>query len=243
MQRGHLHPISSLIREANQIFFRMGFTFAEGPLIEDEWYNFDALNVPKDHPARDMQDTFFIKDEPGMVLRTHTSPVQVRYMEAQVKEGIQPPYRVIVPGRAFRNEATDMTHEAEFFQLEGLAIDKDVSLANLKGTLERFFRELFKGAQVETRFRPSYFPFVEPGVEVDMRLVGQNAPEKLRDRWIEMMGAGMVHPTVLANAGVDPEKYQGFAFGMGLDRLALLRWGIDDVRLMHSGDLRFVNQF
>ncbi len=160
-----------------------------------------------------------------------------------MKNNILPPYRIIVPGRTFRNEATDMTHEAEFFQMEGLVVGEDVSLANLKGTLERFYRELFKGAEVEIRFRPSYFPFVEPGVEVDMRLVGQNAPEKLRDRWIEMMGAGMVHPNVLKNAGVDPEKYQGFAFGMGLDRLALLRWGIDDVRLMHSADLRFVNQF
>jgi len=221
----------------------MGFTFEEGPLLETEWYNFDALNVPKDHPARDMQDTFFIKDEEERVLRTHTSPVQVRYMEAQTKKGIQPPYRVIVPGKVFRNEATDMTHEAEFFQIEGLAVGEDVTLANLKGTLARFFSELFKGASVEVRFRPSFFPFVEPGVEVDMRLVGSDVPDKLRDKWIEMMGAGMVHPSVLKNAGVDPRKYRGFAFGMGLDRLAMLRWGIDDVRLMHSADLRFVNQF
>jgi len=238
-----MHPISSLIREANKIFFDMGFTFEEGPLLETEWYNFDALNVPKDHPARDMQDTFFIKDEEERVLRTHTSPVQVRYMEAQTKKGIQPPYRVIVPGKVFRNEATDMTHEAEFFQIEGLAVGEDVTLANLKGTLARFFSELFKGASVEVRFRPSFFPFVEPGVEVDMRLVGSDVPDKLRDKWIEMMGAGMVHPSVLKNAGVDPRKYRGFAFGMGLDRLAMLRWGIDDVRLMHSADLRFVNQF
>ena len=221
----------------------MGFTFEEGPLLETEWYNFDALNVPKDHPARDMQDTFFIKDDEERVLRTHTSPVQVRYMEAQTKKGIQPPYRVIVPGKVFRNEATDMTHEAEFFQIEGLAVGEDVTLANLKGTLARFFSELFKGASVEVRFRPSFFPFVEPGVEVDMRLVGSDVPDKLRDKWIEMMGAGMVHPSVLKNAGVDPRKYRGFAFGMGLDRLAMLRWGIDDVRLMHSADLRFVNQF
>lgn len=241
--KGHNHPISSLIREANRIFLQLGFTFAQGPLLESEWYNFDALNVPKDHPARDMQDTFFIKDEPGYVLRTHTSPLQVRYMESQVKKGIEPPYRVIVPGKVFRNEATDMTHEAEFFQLEGLAVGPDVTLATLKGTLEQFFKELFKGANVEVRFRPSYFPFVEPGVEVDMRLVGENVPEKLKDRWIEMMGAGMIHPNVLKNAGVDPEKYRGFAFGMGLDRLAMLRWGIDDVRLMHSADLRFINQF
>ena len=231
------------MREANAIFGRMGFSFEEGPLLEDEWHNFDSLNVPKDHPARDMQDTFFIKDEPGMVLRTHTSPVQVRYMQQMSGKGEAPPYRIIVPGKVFRNEATDMTHEAEFFQIEGLAVGEDVSLANLKGTLARFFKELFTGASVEVRFRPSFFPFTEPSVEVDMRLVGEHVPEKLRDRWIEMMGAGMIHPNVLKNAGVDSTKYKGFAFGMGLDRLALLRWGIDDVRLMHSADLRFVNQF
>jgi len=246
--KGHIHPISSLIREANQIFSRMGFTLAEGPLVESQHYNFDSLNVPKDHPARDMQDTFFMKDEIGedgmpKVLRTQTSPVQVRYMEAQMKKGIEPPYRIIVPGKVFRNEATDMTHEAEFFQLEGLAVGEDVTLASLKGTLDRFYTELFKGAEVEVRFRPSFFPFVEPGVEVDARINGEHVPEKLRGRWIEMMGAGMVHPQVLANAGVDPEKYRGFAFGMGLDRLAMLRWGIDDIRLMHSADLRFINQF
>ncbi|MBI2004845.1 phenylalanine--tRNA ligase subunit alpha [Patescibacteria group bacterium] len=241
--RGHIHPLSLLIREANDIFYRMGFSFAEGPLLEDEWHNFDALNVPKDHPARDMQDTFFIKDSPGMVLRTHTSNVQIRYMEEQIQKGIPPPYRIIVPGKVFRNEATDMTHEAEFYQLEGLCVGKDISLAHLKDTLARFYQEIFKGASVEVRFRPSYFPFVEPGVEVDARLVGKQVPEKLRDKWIEMMGAGMVHPQVLKNAGVDHTTFQGFAFGMGLDRLAMLRWGIDDVRLMHSADLRFVNQF
>lgn len=241
-ESGHLHPISSLIREANRIFFDMGFTFAEGPLVESEWYNFDALNVPKDHPARDMQDTFFIKDEPGMVLRTHTSPVQVRYMESQIKNGVEPPYRVIVPGKVFRNEATDMTHEAEFFQIEGLAVGKDISLGHLKGTLQTFFNGLFKGS-VDIRFRPSFFPFTEPSVEVDMRLNAPDAPDKLRGKWIEMMGAGMVHPNVLKNAGVDPSQYQGFAFGMGLDRLAIVRWGIDDIRLMHSADLRFINQF
>ena len=297
MQEGHIHPISSLIREANQIFYAMGFTCAEGPLLESEHYNFDMLNFPKDHPARDMQDTFFVKDRPGYVLRTHTSPVQVRYMEAQMKKGTMPPYRVIVPGKVFRNEATDMTHEAEFFQIEGLAVGEDITLAHLKGTLAKFLEEIMsasarggpasggkgnqgsasggKATNVEIRFRPSFFPFVEPGVEVDMRVTGKDAPaktspgtgssplsvspgepkaladaslsdafrEKFRDKWIEMMGAGMVHPNVLKNAGVDPAKYQGFAFGMGLDRLALLRWGIDDIRLMHSADLRFVNQF
>lgn len=241
--RGHIHPISSLIREANKIFGEIGFTFAEGPLVESEWYNFDSLNVPKDHPARDMQDTFFIKGEKEMVLRTHTSPVQVRYMESQIKKGILPPYRVIVPGKVFRNEATDMTHEAEFFQLEGLVVSDDTTLGHMKWTINYFLQKLFDGIQVETRFRPSFFPFVEPGNEVDMRLVGDKAPEKLRDRWIEMMGAGMVHPNVLKSAGIDATKYRGFAFGMGLDRLAILRWGIDDIRLMHSADLRFINQF
>jgi phenylalanyl-tRNA synthetase alpha chain len=240
---GHLHPISSLIREANRIFSEMGFAFAEGPLVESEWYNFDSLNVPKDHPARDMQDTFFIKNEKEMVLRTHTSPVQVRYMEGQIKKGIAPPYRIIVPGKVFRNEATDMTHEAEFFQLEGLVVSDDTTLGHMKWTINEFLSKLFEGVDVETRFRPSFFPFVEPGVEVDMRLVGDKAPEKLRDRWVEMMGAGMVHPNVLKSAGVDAAKYRGFAFGMGLDRLAILRWGIDDIRLMHSADLRFINQF
>lgn len=241
--RGSLHPISNLVREANSIFFDMGFTYAEGPLMETEWYNFDALNVPKDHPARDMQDTFFIKDQSGYVLRTHTSNVQIRYMQAQIKKNVMPPYRMVTMGHVFRNEATDVTHEAEFSQMEGLVVGEDITLAHLKGTLARFFRELFGGSSVDIRFRPSFFPFTEPSVEVDMRVSGVNVPEKLRGRWIEIMGAGMVHPNVLKNAGVDPEYYQGFAFGMGLDRLALLRWGIDDVRLMHSADLRFINQF
>lgn len=240
--KGHIHPISSLIREANRIFLQMGFTFAEGPLLEDEVHNFDSLNVPKDHPARDMQDTFFIKDAPGMVLRTHTSNVQIRYMEEQIQKGVQPPYRMVAMGKVFRNEATDMTHEAEFFQMEGMVIGENITMAHLRGTLTEFFSQLM-GGQAEVRFRPSFFPFVEPGLEVDMRVMGESVPEKLRGRWIEIMGAGMVHPNVLKNAGVDPKKYQGFAFGGGLDRLAILRWGIDDIRLMHSADLRFINQF
>lgn len=210
--------------------------------MESEWYNFDALNVPKDHPARDMQDTFFMKSEEGMVLRTHTSNVQVRYMEEQMKQGSLPPYRVVSMGKVFRNEATDMTHEAEFFQIEGLAVGTDVTLATLRGTLTEFFSKLMQGS-VEIRFRPSFFPFTEPSVEVDMRAMSDNVPEKLRGRWIEIMGAGMVHPAVLQNAGVDPKKYRGWAFGGGLDRIAMLRWGIGDVRLMHSADLRFINQF
>ena len=240
--RGHIHPVSSLVREVNGIFFDMGFTLVDGPLLESEHYNFDALNVPKDHPARDMQDTFYIKDDPGYVLRTHTSGLQIRYMTEQVKKGIMPPYRVIAPGKCFRNEATDMTHEAEFFQIEGLAVGADITLAHLKGTLAKFFSVVFRGS-AEVRFRPSFFPFTEPSVEIDVRAIGEKVPEKLRDRWIELGGAGMVHPQVLENCGLDSKKYQGFAFGPGLDRIAMLKWGIDDVRLMHSADLRFINQF
>jgi len=236
---GHIHPIPQAIREINAIFYDMGFEFAEGPLIESEWYNFDALNVPRDHPARDAQDTFFVKGRAETVLRTHTSPVQVRYMEKKVKAGSMPPYRIIVPGRVFRNEATDATHEAQFFQLEGLAIDKKgkVTLAHLKGALEEFFSRFF-GAERQVRFRPGYFPFVEPGVEVDM-LHRSSRGEK----WLELMGAGMVHPHVLNAIGLDPQEYAGFAFGVGIERLIAIRHEVDDVRLFHNGDLRFVNQF
>lgn len=229
---GHIHPISNAIAEINAIFHDMGFTFAEGPLIEDEWYNFDALNVPRDHPARDMQDTFFVKGEKEKVLRTHTSPVQVRYMEAN-----EPPLRVIVPGRVFRNEATDATHEAQFYQLEGLAIDTDITLGHLKGTLEEFFSRYF-GRDIKTRFRPGYFPFVEPGVEVDILYTSTRG-----EKWLELLGAGMVHPNVLKAAKIDPDKYQGFAFGVGVERLLAVKYEIEDVRLFHQGDLRFVNQF
>ena len=235
--RGHLHPLSSMIAEINSIFSEIGFVFAEGPELEYVVYNFDKLNVPKDHPSRDMQDTFYIEGFDDRVMRTHTSPVQARFMESHT-----PPIRVIVPGKVFRNEATDATHEAQFYQLEGLMIDKDVSLGHLKGTLEFFFARFF-GGQVEVRLRPSFFPFVEPGLEVDMRLTGDSAPVKLRDRWIEIMGAGMVHPNVIREAGIDPAVYQGFAFGMGIDRLAVMKYGIDDVRLLYTGDLRVVSQF
>lgn len=213
----------------------MGFSVASGPEVEDEWHNFTALNVPQDHPARDMQDTFWLPD--GRVMRTHTSPVQIRYMETH-----EPPIRIIAPGKVFRNEATDMTHEAQFYQLEGLVIAPDVTLAHLKGTLETFFKEFFKGG-VEVRLRPSFFGFTEPSVEVDMRLSGDNVPEKLRNRWIEVMGAGMVHPKVLNSAGIDPKRFQGFAFGVGLERLCMLRWGIDDIRVFHQGDIRLPMQF
>ncbi len=230
-----IHPITGAIREIGQIFAEMGFSIADGPELEDEWHNFTALNVPQDHPARDMQDTFWLPD--GRVMRTHTSPVQVRWMENN-----EPPIRIIVPGKVYRNEATDMTHEAQFYQLEGLVIDETTSLANMKWVLETFFAKFFKGS-VEVRLRPSFFGFTEPSVEVDMRLTGENVPAKLKDRWIEVMGAGMVHPAVIKNAGIDPAKYQGFAFGGGLERLCMLKWEIDDVRLFHTGDLRLVQQF
>ncbi len=235
-QIGHHHPLSQVITEVNNIFAKVGFTFAEGPERELVAFNFDALNVPKDHPSRDMQDTFYIAGKPDVVMRTHTSPVQVRYMQTH-----QAPIRMICPGKVFRNEATDATHEAQFFQLEGLMIDKDISLGHMKGLLEYFFTNFF-GGEVEVRFRPSFFPFVEPGVEVDMR-IAHDTQNKLSGKWIEIMGAGMVHPNVLRAGGIDPEVYQGFAFGMGMDRLAVLKYGIDDIRLMYNGDLRFVNQF
>lgn len=237
-QQGHIHPLSQMITEINGIFSELGFVFAEGPEAETEYFNFDRLNVPKDHPSRDMQDTFWFRasdvTEPT-VLRTHTSPVQARYMDAH-----KPPIRVIVPGKVFRNEATDATHEAQFYQLEGLYIDKGVHLGHLKGTLEYFFEKFFDG-QTEVRFRPSFFPFTEPSVEVDMRLL--SGESKLVGKWIEIMGAGMVHPNVLEGAGIDPKEYSGFAFGVGIDRLGVMKYGIDDIRKFYDGDLRFVNQF
>lgn len=231
-KKGHEHPISQAIAEMNSIFYEMGFSMADGPEIEDEWHNFDALNVPPDHPSRDMQDTFFIKGGEGKLLRTHTSPVQIRYMEKH-----NPPLRIIVPGRTYRNEATDATHEAQFYQIEGLAIDTDITLGNLKWTLEIFLSKFF-GKKVEMRFRPAYFPFVEPGVEVDIKHVSSRG-----EQWLELLGGGMVRPDVLISAGVNPNKYQGYAFGLGIERLLMIRHEIDDIRLFSSGDLRFVNQF
>jgi len=230
--KGHIHPISQAISEINKIFSAMGFSIAEGPIVETEYYNFDALNVPKDHPARDMQDTFFVKGQKEKVLRTHTSPVQVRYMEEN-----KPPIRIIAPGRVYRNEATDASHEAQFFQVEGLVVDTDITLAHLKHVLETFFSKFYK-REVPIRFRPGYFPFVEPGVEVDMLHKSSRG-----EKWLELMGAGMVHPNVLKSAGIDPKKYQGLAFGVGIERLVAIKYDIEDIRLFHNGDLRFVNQF
>ena len=237
---GHLHPMTQLMRKAIAIFSSMGFDVASGPEVETEYYNFDALNVPKDHPARDMQDTFWL-DIPGLLLRTQTSPVQIRYMEKH-----KPPFRMIAPGKVFRNEATDATHEAQFYQMEGLMIGKDVSLANLKAILEVFYRNLLDDQKLKIRFRPSYFPFVEPGVETDLtcfKCRGKGCAVCKKTGWIEVMGAGMVHPKVLENAGIDSREWQGFAFGGGLDRIAMIKYGIDDIRLLYNGDLRFLKQF
>lgn len=225
--KGALHPLTLVTEEAVNILAKQGFSVALGPELEDEWHNFEALNVPKDHPARDMQDTFWIKDQPGKVLRTHTSPVQVRYMKTHT-----PPFAIVVPGKVFRNEATDATHEMQFYQLEGLVVGENITVEHLKGTLLSFFKELF-GESADVRLRPSFFPFVEPGFEVDV---------KVGDKWLEVCGAGMVHPNVLMNVGYDPAKVTGFAFGMGIDRLANVKYGITDIRLAYQGDLRF-NQF
>ncbi len=245
--RGHLHPITILIDDAVRIFSNLGFAVIDGPELETEHYNFDVLNIPADHPSRDMQDTFWVKTPPGeerKLLRTHTSAMQVRYMETN-----EPPFAIVVPGKVFRYEATDATHETQFHQVEGMMIGEDVSLSLMKGILEKFFSEIFGGAR-EVRFRPSYFPFTEPSVEVDISCFKCEGKEKADNcsvckgtRFIEVMGAGMVHPNVLRNGGVDPARFQGFAFGGGLDRLAMLKWGIEDVRLLYNGDLRVVNQF
>jgi phenylalanyl-tRNA synthetase alpha chain len=221
----------------------MGFTIASGPEIETEFYNFDALNIPEHHPARDMWDTFWIRPlNARKLLRTHTSPVQVRYMEKH-----KPPIRIIAPGKVFRHEATDATHEAQFYQLEGLVVGENISLANLKWTVETFLEKLF-GTKTNIRFRPSYFPFVEPGVEVDMtcfKCGGKNATCSVckGTGFIEIMGAGLVHPKVLESSGIDSKKYSGFAFGCGIDRLTMLKYGIEDVRLLYQGDLRLISQF
>ncbi|NCU28424.1 MAG: phenylalanine--tRNA ligase subunit alpha [Candidatus Moranbacteria bacterium] len=232
-KKGSLHPLTLIMNEAVSIFKDMGFTVEQGPELEDEWHNFDALNFPKDHPARDMQDTFFIKGKPGMVLRTHTSNTQIRFMENIVKSGGNPPFAIIVPGKVFRNEATDANHEMQFFQIEGLVIGEDISVANMKGVLLEFFKKFFAGEDVDIRIRPSFFPFVEPGFEVDLRR---------GDKWMELLGAGMVHPNVLENCGIDSKKYQGFAFGMGLDRLMKMKLKMTDIRYSYQGDLR-LNQF
>jgi phenylalanyl-tRNA synthetase alpha chain len=238
MASGRLHPLTVAVRDIAASFGRMGFSVAWGPELEEEAYNFNALNIPPDHPARDMQDTFWTEESPRRVPRTQTSPVQVRYMEAEVAKGNLPPYRIIAPGKVFRNEATDATHEAQFTQVEGLCVGEDVTLAHLKGALEQFFQD-YLGPEAKVRFRPSFFPFTEPSVEVDVWY----EPEGKEGRWLEIGGAGMVHPSVLRNAGVDPARYQGFAFGFGPERLVMVKHGVHDIRGFHGGDIRFVYGF
>lgn len=239
MEEGKLHPLTIAARDIAGIFGRMGFGIAYGPELEDEYHNFSALNVPADHPARDMQDTFWTNESPRRVLRTHTTSVTIRELEKMAKAG-EVEKRMISIGKVFRNEATDMTHEAQFYQYDGFAVGPvgTVTLAHLKGTFERFYKEYF-GYDAQVRFRPSYFPFTEPSVEVDLWF---EAPGK-EGRWLEMFGAGMLHPSVLSNAGLDPEKISGFAFGPGLERVIMVKYGIPDIRLFHSGDIRFIYGF
>ena len=223
---GTLHPVLQVCRELEDIFLGLGFQLLDGPWVEDDRHNFGALNIPPDHPARDMQDTFWLAD--GNLLRTHTSPVQIRALEAGA-----PPIHAVAIGRIFRHEELDATHENTFHQVEGLLVDRDVNVAHLLWVLRTVLRELF-GREVDVRLRPAYFPFVEPGFEMDMRF---------RGKWMEILGCGLVHPRVIAAGGADPEVFSGFAFGMGVDRVAMLRHGIEDIRHLMSGDLRFLRQF
>ncbi len=260
LTRGHLHPLTQTENEIKKIFSSLNFSIVEGPEVENEYYNFDALNIPEDHPAREMWDTFWLKEATNdkrqttkrKLLRTHTSPMQVRYMETH-----EPPFQIIVPGRCFRYEATDASHEINFYQFEGLMVGKDISLANLKFVIEKFLKRFFTGKKVEFRYRPSYFPFVEPGLEVDIRLTGGGrratclrqgygkARQETRSegKWMELLGAGMVHPHVFEAAHYNPRDWQGFAFGIGIDRLAMVKYGVPDIRMFYSSDLRFIRQF
>lgn len=240
---GHLHILSIVQREIEDIFTALGFEIADGPEVEREFYNFDALNVAKDHPARDMQDTFWLKNDgqkENILLRTHTSPVQIRYMEKN-----KPPFKIIVPGRAFRNEATDATHEHTLHQFEALVVGDSVNVGNFKYIAETFFTKFF-GKKLDIRLRPSYFPFVEPGFEFDISCTvcdGKGCPSCKRTGWLEVGGAGMVNQNVFAAAGYPRNRYQGFAWGFGLERLAMMKYKINDIRLIESGDLRFIRQF
>jgi len=239
--KGHIHPLTQFMRLSLRYFTDRGFEIALGPEIETEWYNFDALNVPATHPSRDVQDTFWVKPSPSealakgsgnrRVLRTHTTAIDVR----EIKEKhLQPPLRLIIPGRCFRNEATDQTHEHTFYQIDGIAVDKDFNMGHLIGVLDGYIKELF-GKNIKTRVRPHLYPFVEPGMDLDIQLQS--------GKWQEMLGAGMAHPSVLKNMGIDPEKWQGIMWGMGIDRYMMQYFGVDDIRLSYSGDLRFLKQF
>lgn len=233
-EKGHIHPINQIIDQIVSILVEMDFQVVSGPEIDNEYYNFDALNLPKDHPARDMQDTFWLEKDPVThkiehLMRTQTSNIQIHFMEEN-----KPPFKIVAPGKVYRYEATDKTHEVQFHQIEGLVVGEHITMANLKFTLNAFLKKLY-GDDIEIRLRPSFFPFVEPGLEVDIKRPG--------GKWLEVLGAGMVHPNVLNNVGIDPTKYSGFAFGLGLDRMVMVKYGIDDIRSLYNGDLRFVHQF
>ena len=235
---GRLHPLTQVMNTIKDTFIGMGFEIADGPEVELDYYNFEALNIPKDHPARDTQDTFYISDD--VVLRTQTSPMQIRVME-----NTKPPIRVIAPGRVYRSDSVDATHSPVFHQIEGLVVDKGVTMADLKGTLETFIHSLY-GEDTKVRFRPHHFPFTEPSAEVDVSCFvcgGEGCSVCKGEGWIEILGCGMVHPKVLANCGIDPEVYSGFAFGLGLERIAMRKYDINDLRLFTENDLRFLKQF
>jgi len=237
LSKGHLHPITLVLNEITRSFEKLGFEIILGPEIETEYYNFDALRIPDNHPARDMWDTFWLKSKiknqkSKLLLRTHTSPMQIRYMEKH-----EPPFRIIVPGKCFRFEATDNHHEFQFHQIEGLMVDDNITLANFKFIIEEVIKDIFKN-QVELRFRPSYFPFVSPGLEVDIKL--KNKP---KGQWLEIMGAGMVHPDLFETVKYPKNMWQGFAFGLGVERIAMIKYGINDIRLFFNPDIRFLEQF
>jgi phenylalanyl-tRNA synthetase alpha chain len=244
---GHRHPLAIMRERIESIFARMGFLVIEGPELEDDYHNFEALNMPAEHPARDMQDTLYLSSpvrssagSPATLLRTHTSGMQIRYMEQH-----QPPVRLIAPGRVYRRDQLDLTHTPMFTQVEGLVVGEDVTLADLKGTLLAALRELF-GQDREIRFRPSFFPYTEPSAEVDISCIscaGTGCPMCKRTGWIEILGSGMVHPAVFEAVGYDPERYTGWAFGMGIERVSMLKWGVEDIRLFYENDLRFLEQF
>ncbi len=237
---GNHHPLTSIVEEIEDLFIGMGYTVAEGPEVEKDYYNFEALNLPKDHPARDMQDSFYITEE--ILLRTQTSPVQARTMEKHKGKG---PVKIICPGKVFRRDNDDATHSHQFMQIEGLVVDESIRMSDLKGTLEVFAKKLF-GEEREIRLRPSFFPFTEPSVEVDVscfKCGGKGCNICKKTGWIEILGAGMVHPNVLEMSGFDSKKYTGFAFGMGVERIAMLKYGIDDIRHFYTNDVRFLKQF
>ena len=238
VQKGHRHPLSIVLDEVKEIFIGMGFSIADGPEVERDYYNFEALNIPEGHPARDTQDTFYITEK--MLLRTQTSGCQIRYMENH-----KPPIRMIAPGRVFRSDPVDATHSPLFHQIEGLVVDKNITMADLKGNLLTLAKKLY-GEDTQIRLRPHHFPFTEPSCEIDVscfRCHGKGCPMCKNEGWIEILGAGMVHPKVLERGGIDPEEYSGFAFGLGVERLAMFRFNVDDMRLFYENDARFLKQF